>query len=109
MTVTFVKKILADGRPCAKCADVEKRLEAGGHWGAIDRIVVADERDPHSEGMRLAATHGVTRAPFFVVEKEEKTIVYTVYLKFLKEQLHATSAAESDEAVLRSHPELDLL
>jgi hypothetical protein len=109
VSVTFVKKVLASGEPCPKCRDVEERLSAGGHWGAIDRTIVADERDADSEGMRLAARHGITRAPFFVVELEGKTTVYTVYLKFLKEHLQAARPVEAAEAVLRSHPELDLL
>jgi hypothetical protein len=89
MTITFVKKILADGQPCAKCADVEKRLRDGGHWDRLDRVVVADERDPDSEGLRLAAEHGVDRAPFFVVEDAAGARIYTVYFKFLKEALGA--------------------
>lgn len=110
MTVTFVKKVLADGSPCRKCADVEARLDAGNHWPAIDRTVIADERDAASEGMQIAARLGVERAPFFVVENSGETIVYTVFFKFLKEVLGApTSAAEDAQAVLRANPELDLL
>jgi hypothetical protein len=109
MTITFVKKILASGETCQKCRDVEARLTDGGHWTAIDRVVVADERDPDSEGMRLAARLGVNRAPFFVVESPDKTTVYTVYLKFLKDVLQRATRAEADEAVLRVHPELDYL
>jgi hypothetical protein len=109
MTVTFVKKILADGRPCAKCADVEARLTTGGHWPAIDRVLIADERDPASDGMRLATRLGVDRAPFFVVENAQETIVYTVFLKFMRDYLRSANANEAAEAVLRSHPELDHL
>ena len=109
MSVTFVKKVLVNGEPCPKCRDVEERLTAGGFWGAIDRTVVADERDPASEGMQLAARLSVTRAPFFVVETGENTTVYTVYLKFLKEHLQAARPVDAAEDVLRSHPELDLL
>ena len=68
MRITFVKKILADGTPCAKCADVEARLVDAGRMSRIDRVVIADERDPESEGMRLARRHGVATAPFFIVE-----------------------------------------
>ncbi|NJN52149.1 MAG: hypothetical protein HC809_10630 [Gammaproteobacteria bacterium] len=110
MTITFVKKILADGSPCGKCADVEARLTSGNHWSAIDRTVVADERDPNSEGMRLAAEFGVDRAPFFVVESAEETVIYTVFLKFVRDVLsEATTAAQDAEVVLRSHPDLDFL
>ncbi len=48
--ITFVKKILANGQPCGKCRDVEERLTAGNHWRAIDRVVIADERDPDVGG-----------------------------------------------------------
>ena len=109
MTITFVKKILASGEACQKCRDVEARLTDGGHWHAIDRVVIADERDPDSEGMQLAMQLGVERAPFFVVERDGTTTVYTVYLKFLKDVLHKATRHESNEAVLRAHPELDLL
>jgi hypothetical protein len=107
--ITFVKKILADGSPCAKCRDVEARLEAGGHFASIDRVVVADERDPDSAGMRLAASLKVDRAPFFVVETAKKTVVYTVFLKFLKEILQASDATDDAQLLLAANPELDLL
>lgn len=107
--ITFVKKVLADGQPCGKCADVEARLTAGDHWGAIDRLVVADERDPSSEGMRLAAELSVERAPFFVVENSVNTTVYTVYLKFAKEILGASNDATDAELLLHANPDLDLL
>jgi len=105
--ITFVKKILADGRPCAKCGDVEQRLTAGDHWHAIDRVAIADERDPNSPGMQLAATHGVDRAPFFVVETGSKTVVYTVFLKFVKEVLGHSNDAVDAQLLLASHPDLD--
>lgn len=110
MKITFVKKILADGAPCAKCRDVEQRLEESGLIERIDEIVVADERDATSPGMLLASRHGVTRAPFFVVERDGDTQIYTVYFKFAKEVLGATgdSSAEAAE-ILRDNPELDLL
>ena len=46
MNIKFVKKIKADGTPCAKCADVEKRLVDNGQMESIDEIIIADERDP---------------------------------------------------------------
>jgi hypothetical protein len=107
--ITFVKKILADGSPCGKCRDVEARLKSGNHLASIDRILIADERDPDSEGMRLAAALNVDRAPFFVVENNGKTITYTVFLKFLKEILQASDAAEDAQLLLADNPGLDLL
>jgi hypothetical protein len=107
--ITFVKKILADGQPCGKCRDVEQRLTDGDYWPAIDRVVVADERDPNSAGMQLAAALGVERAPFFVVEDKGKTIVYTVFLKFVKEILGSSNDAADAQLLLAAHPDLDLI
>jgi len=107
--VTFVKKILANGQPCGKCRDVEERLTAGNHWPQINRVVVADERDADSEGMRLAAALKVDRAPFFVVETPTETIVYTVFLKFVKEVLAATTGTDDARLLLAEHPDLDLI
>src|SRR5215471_901442 len=107
--ITFVKKILASGEPCGKCRDVEERLAAGHHWGAIDRVVVADERDPQSEGMRLAAELGVERAPFFIVETPARTLTYTVFLKFVKEVLGASTQTDDAQLLLAANPGLDLL
>ncbi len=111
MKITFVKKILADGSPCRKCGDVIGRLEESGQMERIDEILVADERDPSSPGMLLAAEHQVDRAPFFVVEQDDGTIkVYTVYFKFVKEVLEQTTE-EKDELkeIMDQNPDLDFL
>ena len=52
--ITLVKKVLADGLPCRKCREIGQRLEQNGHTAWIDRVVVADEREPHGEGWALA-------------------------------------------------------
>ncbi|MYE10218.1 MAG: hypothetical protein F4X99_00855 [Gammaproteobacteria bacterium] len=113
MRITFVKKVLASGEPCAKCRDVEERLERSGLMSRIDRVVVADERDETSEGMRLARRHNVDRAPFFIVLSDERTTVYTVYLKFVRDVFggEPTPGSELEEArdLLRAHPDLDLV
>lgn len=111
MKITLVKKILADGSPCKKCADVLEKLEQAGHLDRIDQVLVADERDPASAGMALAAQLDVNRAPFFVVEKPgEETQVYTVYLKFLRDVLEQkTSDAEVATELLKNSPDLDFL
>ncbi len=123
MRVTFVKKILANGAPCAKCGDVERRLERSGLLARIDRVVVADERDEDSEGMRLARRHQVQLAPFFLVDNGGATTVYTVYLKFVREIFGGepmspstvgradVESAEVEEArdLLRANPDLDLV
>ena len=90
MHITFVKKIKADGEPCRKCAEVEKRLTDAGLMARIDAVVIADERDPASPGMALATKHQVAVAPFFVVDDDGgDERVYTVYFQFLKEVLQA--------------------
>jgi hypothetical protein len=109
--ITLVKKIKEDGMPCRKCAEVEARLRAEGYIERIDRIVVADERDPASEGMQLAARHRVELAPFFIVEDDgQEPRIYTVYLRFVKEVLKGKTS-ERDEAValMEQHRGLDFL
>ena len=110
MHIIFVKKLLASGEPCPKCADVEARLNATGQMASIDQVAVADERDAESEGMRLAKRHGVEVAPFFIVEDRGDTTIYTVYLRFAK-AVFGTRAKAADEAreVLRANPDLDLI
>ena len=89
MKITLVKKIKADGEPCKKCQEVEQRLKDSELMDRIDHIVIADEHDPESEGMQLAATHKVDLAPFFIVEDDEgNTTIYTIYFKFVKEVLN---------------------
>lgn len=87
MKITFVKKILADGSPCRKCADVIAKLEENDQMKFIDEVLIADERDAESAGMKLAKKLDVNRAPFFVVESNGDTQVYPIYMKFVKEVL----------------------
>lgn len=96
-TVTFIKKIKLDGSPCRKCAEVQGRLEREGLMSRIDHTVIADERDPDSEGMVLAAELGVDAAPFFIVDDGGKRTVYTSYVRLLKEVLE-TKTTEAEEA-----------
>jgi len=110
MKITFVKKILADGNPCQKCADVENKLRQGGYIDQIDEIVIADERDPDSVGMKLANDLQVTRAPFFVVERNGDVEVFTVYFKFVKQVLgERTSSTEEATEILKDNPDLDYI
>ena len=93
MKITLVKKIKADGSPCKKCADVEKRLLESGQMESIDEVIVADERDPESLGMQLAKLHQVNLAPFFLVEDDDGTTsIFTVYFQFVKEVLQANGS-----------------
>ncbi len=110
MKITFVKKILADGSPCPKCQDVQDKLEKSGQIARIEETIIADERDPNSAGMLLAAQFEVNRAPFFIVEEEHKdTRVYTVYLKFVKEVLEQETEEAEELSEIMSNEDLDFL
>lgn len=88
MKITLVKKILADGSPCAKCHDVQQKLDEKDQMRFIDETLIADVRDEQSPGMQVAQKYQVERAPFFVVEEEGKEAeIFTVYFKFAKEVL----------------------
>ncbi len=111
MNITAVKKIKVDGSPCRKCVDVFDKLEQSGAIKQIDRVVIADERDPSSEGMVLASKHNVEAAPFFIVENDDgSTRIYTVYSRFLKEVLDQ-KIAESEEIseIMEQNPDLDFI
>ncbi len=107
----MVKKIMDDGTPCRKCAEVEQRLKESGLIDRIDSIVIADERDSESEGIKLAIQHNVERAPFFIVEEKEKpTRIYTVYFQFLKEVLDSKiSEQEEVNEIMEQNPDLDYI
>ena len=108
--ITMVSKIRADGQPCPKCAEVKQKLDLLGLLQRIDSVLIADERDPLSSGMLLAAQHGVTVAPFFLVEDGDGVQVYTVFMRFLREVLQARSGSDrlnDTQEIQRAHPELD--
>ncbi|MGC1953863.1 MAG: hypothetical protein WA970_15100 [Gammaproteobacteria bacterium] len=109
--ITLVKKMKSNGDPCGKCIEVAHRLERDGFMQAIDRIVVADERDPQSEGMVLARRHGVSRAPFFIVEDPRQGLrIYTVYLAFVSEVLRKrTNARHELTELIEQNPDLDFI
>ena len=111
MHITMVKKIMADGSPCRKCAEVENRLNSASLIDRIDHIVIADERDQESEGMRLAKTHKIELAPFFIVEDiDGSTRIYTVYFRFVKEVLDSqTSEQEEVKEIIEQNPDLDFI
>ncbi|HEX4351797.1 MAG TPA: phosphoadenylyl-sulfate reductase [Polyangiales bacterium] len=107
MHVTMVKKQLAGGAPCRKCAEAEELIKGRGLWGRIDKVVWAIEGQPASEGFQLGARYGVETAPFFVVRDEsgrEQVIEST--LRLLRaltpiENVHADEGA-IDFAALES-------
>lgn len=111
MKITLVKKILEDGSPCKKCGDVLDKLESSGYMARIDEVLIADQRDTESAGMKLAAALEVDRAPFFVVEETGKEpVVYTVYMKFVKDVLEQeTSQADELKEIMENNDDLDFL
>ena len=111
MKITLVKKLLADGSPCKKCADVLRKLEESGYMDRIDEVLVADERDPDSAGIQVAARHNVNRAPFFVVEEDgREPVIYTVYFKFVKEVLEQKTTEEDElKEIMNDNPDLDFI
>ncbi len=110
-TITLVKKIMADGEPCRKCLEVEQRLIGEGLMNRIDHVIIADERDSNSEGMKKANQYKVDRAPFFIIEEgNTEPRIYTVYLQFVKEVLNKKTdeAAEAKE-ILENNNDLDFI
>ncbi len=94
MHVTMVKKRLASGEPCEKCAQAEEMLRRRDLWERIDEVLWAVEGEADSPGLVVARKHGIELAPFFVVRDEEgqETIV-TSTLRLVKQHL-ATPARD---------------
>ena len=111
MRITMVKKVLADGSPCRKCADIETRLTEAGLRDRIDRVIVAEEGNPASEGMRLAREFDVDVAPFFIVEEAGAAPrIYTVYFRLLKEVLQGSVTAQEEAAeIMDRNPDIDFI
>ena len=82
----MVKKKMADGSDCRKCAEVTEFLKTRGLWERIDEIVWARENDPSSPGAQLGARLGVERAPFFVVRDGDDEKVYRSVLQLIQER-----------------------
>ena len=111
MHITFVKKIKVDGTECRKCLEVQSRLEKEGYIEKINAIVIADENDENSVGLKLARKYAVEQAPFFIVEDEKNSvIIYTVYFKFIKE-IFGGKTTENDIAkdILDADNNLDFI
>jgi len=84
MKITMVKKILEDGSECKKCMEVSERLLENDEQKFIDQTVYADLRENESEGFILAEKYEVDVAPFFIVEIDNETKVYTSYMQLRK-------------------------
>jgi hypothetical protein len=100
MTLTMVKKRLADGSECRKCVEATDHLKSRGLWDRVDEIVWAEEGDPASPGMVLGATHSVAMAPFFIVTDERGYAVFTSVLQLVRERLgQSVTIAEQAAAI----------
>ena len=110
MNITIVKKIKPDGSLCRKSAEVTDKLYRLNLSDRIDRVVFADDREYSSPGLELARKHGVKAAPFFIVEQEEATLIYTKYSRFIKEVLDCrTSESEEIDEIMAQYPDLDFI
>ena len=99
MRITMVKKRLASGEPCEKCAQAEEMLRRRSLWDRIDQVIWAVEGDDGSPGAREAAKHGVELAPFFVVQDEGgRETVVTSTLRLVKQYLATASASQAPAA-----------
>lgn len=100
MHVTMIKKRLADGSECRKCLDATAQLRLRGLWERVNEVVWAEDQDPSSPGMKLAARYGVEQAPFFIVNSDGADAVYTSVLQLMRERLDAkVSAAQQAQAI----------
>lgn len=94
MRITMVKKRLANGSPCDKCAQTEDMLRRRGFWDQIDEVVWAQEGDDQSEGAKLGKTHGVEVAPFFILNHDDGNLtVYTSPLRLIRDHLSGPQLA----------------
>ncbi|HTE56699.1 MAG TPA: phosphoadenylyl-sulfate reductase [Kofleriaceae bacterium] len=96
MHVTMVKKRLATGEPCRKCAQTEEMLRQRGLWDRIDEVVWAVEGDPQSPGMVLGQRFGVEQAPFFLVSDDTGQVsAYRSALQLIREKLQPSAPQPS--------------
>ncbi len=111
MHITIIKKITLDGKDCPKSAKVLKELKESGLIDQIDEIIVADEREPSSEGFALASKYNVEAAPFFIVTDDNgSTRIYKAYHKFLKEIFNQeVSESEEISEIMAQNPDLDFI
>lgn len=91
----MVKKRLANGDPCEKCAQTEDMLRRRGLWDRIDEVIWAQEGDDRSAGVQLGRTHGVAVAPFFILRFEDgREAVYTSAMRMIRDHFSGTATAE---------------
>ena len=103
-------RVETDGKQGDGFVGAGEAVEVGDEHAFLAGVLIADERDPDSAGMRLADQLGVTLAPFFVVREDDTTRVYTLYFKFVKEVFEQTvSARSANRELLENNPDLDFI
>jgi phosphoadenosine phosphosulfate reductase len=109
--IIMVKKKLADGSPCPKCAQAEDLLRRRGQWQRIDEVVWANEGEANSPGMLLGKRYGIDRAPFFIVAEDDgHETIYESALLLMRERLAVTAVVthRGDSQPLEGGLDLDL-
>ncbi|MGB6299343.1 MAG: hypothetical protein WBF90_24625 [Rivularia sp. (in: cyanobacteria)] len=110
MNIKLVQKIKLDGNSCRKSAKVLNELKELNLIDKIDEIIAADERQQSdSEGFDLARKYNVSSAPFFIVENEGTTKVYTAYYCFMKDIFNIVSEEDEISEMMAQNPELDYI
>jgi hypothetical protein len=111
MNIKLIQKIKIDGNSCHKSARVLNELKELNLLDTIDEIIAADERhQSNSEGFDLARKHNVSSAPFFIVEDEGKTKIYTAYYRFMKDVFNVVVSEEDEiSEMMAQNPELDYI
>jgi phosphoadenosine phosphosulfate reductase len=96
----MVKKQLANGDACEKCAQTEEMLRRRNLWHENDDVVWAIEGDKDSPGAVLGRQHGIEVAPFFILENEDgNETVYTSPLRMIRD--HFSQAPKPVKALVR--------
>lgn len=105
LRVIMVKKRLASGEPCRKCAEAEDMLRRRDLWAEVDEVIWADEKDPDSVGMVLAKEFQIETAPFFVVETDGTRVVFPSVVKVAKDVLAKKKEQKGGSSARRSAPQ----
>lgn len=90
-----------NGSHCRKSAEVLDQLKKLDLLSKIDTIIAADERNPSSSGFYLARQHQIETAPFFILQQNDSTCVYTSSYSFLRDVFcqHISEQEEISEII----------
>lgn len=106
----MVKKRLASGDPCEKCAQTEDMLKRRGYWDRVDEVVWAIEGDDDSHGVKLGRQHGIKVAPFFILADDDGSeTVYTSPLRLIRDRFSKAVQEVPDAQSVVTTAEVDAL